>query len=97
MTVRAALDIGVDECGGFATVLGSVSPAPGDHELWVQLVSIHGSTGSEAPISRNGDFMTAGLARGKYLLILLDRTSAIHTETIDVFGDKSITVSLKKR
>jgi hypothetical protein len=92
MRVPLALSI---ECGGFATLRGSVRPAPRDRELWLKLVPILGSGGSETPVGRDGHFVAGGFDNGTYLMVLLDGTSPIYTETIQVFGEKGVTLNLK--
>ncbi|MBI2681034.1 MAG: hypothetical protein HYX25_08525 [Candidatus Solibacter usitatus] len=94
-TLRAQLSVSM-ECAGFAQIDGSIQPAPSARELWVKVVPAIGSGGSEAPVSRNGKFLIAGLDGGDYLLLVLDGKSIIHTGTLRAFGEKHVTVELGK-
>jgi hypothetical protein len=96
LKMRVPLAVSI-ECGGFAALRGSVSPAPRDRELWLKLVPIRGSGGSETHVGRDGHFFAGGLDSGSYLMVLLDGTSPIHTETIQVFGETGVTLNLKQR
>ena len=95
LTLRTQLTVSM-ECGGFAKIDGSIQPAPGDRELWVKAVPAIGSGGSEAPVSRDGKFLIAGLDDGDYLLLVLDGKSIVYTRTLAAFGEKHVTVELGK-
>ena len=96
-SLRIQLSVSV-ECGGFARVDGLIRPAPGPRELWVKLVPVLGSGGSEVRVGQNGTFLIGGLDDGDYLLLVLDGMSIIHTGTVQAAGEsKRVNVDLGQR
>jgi hypothetical protein len=92
-SVRVDLRVG-SECGGYASLQGTIEPAPRHRRLWAKFVPVRGSDGVEAPVAPDGKFSVAGLDDGSYLVIVLDDTSIIHIQTVEVFGSKMLTVHL---
>ena len=94
--VRIPLSV-ARECEGFAELGGSVQPAPRDRELWVKLVPVFGSGGAEARVSQDGAFLVSGLDDGNYLLLVLDRTTVVHTETLQIRASRRVRVNLRQQ
>jgi hypothetical protein len=92
-SVRVDLRV-ASECSSYASLQGTIEPAPHHRRLWAKVASVRGSVGVEAPIASDGKFSVAGLDDGTYLVIVLDDTSVIHTQTVEVFRSKALTVHL---
>jgi hypothetical protein len=82
VAVRAHLSIAV-ECRGFATVRGTVSPAPRGREIWVKLVPVVGSGGGETKIGADGTFLVSGLDDGDYFLLVVDGKRILHSRVLE--------------
>jgi len=91
------------ECENYATILGNaklgnVKPAVGPGNLWVKAIPVFGTGGSEAPIAADGTFRIAGLDDGNYLLMVLDGSTILYTETLaKVSGNRQVTLDLRPR
>jgi len=90
-SIRAELRVSM-ECGEYASLQGTIEPAPGDHLLWAKVVPFRGTGGIEVPIASDGKFSVGGLDGGKYLIMVLDNTYVIRTQTVEVIGNTALTV-----
>jgi hypothetical protein len=94
LVVRSELLIGA-ECGGLNTIRGKIKSAPVDRELWIKVIPIFGTGGTESRVASSGDFEISGLDYGHYVLVVMDGDKAIHTETIVVRGEnKALSIEL---
>jgi hypothetical protein len=95
-TVRLELPL-PRECSNYATVVGTAKLPPGTGKLWIKAVPVVGTGGSEAPIAADGTFRIAGLDDGNYLLLVLDGSTILHTETLPkVSGNRPVALDLRQ-
>jgi len=96
VSIRIQLPVSV-ECGGAsAEISGSIQPASGDRVLWVKVVPVRGSGGTEAHVSRNGAFVVSGLDDGDYFLLVLDGEAIVHTRSYQIAGSQRVSLDLGK-
>jgi hypothetical protein len=94
LAVRVELPLPM-EGHDYASVSGSIKPVPRGRKLWVKVVPLYGTGGSEALVRPDGSFRVAGLDEGSYVLVVLDGESILHTETLTrVSGDRSVSITL---
>ncbi len=86
LTLRIRLDVSI-ECGSrFTEIHGRVTPPPDDRELWIKSVPVLGTGDLEVRVKRDGNFVVGGLEFGKYILLVLDGNSVVHSRTIPIDG-----------
>jgi hypothetical protein len=93
LNVRAQLAVG-EECRTFSTIAGRATGAKVADGLWVKVIPVHGSGGMEAPINSSGYFVASGLDRGQYLIVVMDGSTAVHSETVLLRGDTRLSITL---
>jgi hypothetical protein len=94
LNVRAQLAPG-EECRTFSTIAGRATGAKVAAGLWVKVVPVHGSGGMEAPIDSNsGYFVASGLDRGQYLIVVMEGSTPVHSETVLLRGDTRLSITL---
>ena len=85
-------------CSGSAGIGGSVQPLPAGRKLWLKVVPLYGAGGTEAPVGSDGSFKIAGLDEGSYLLLVLDGTTVLHSETVSRLADnRTVNIALGRR
>jgi len=89
--VRAQLAVSM-ECGAASSLSGSIASTGANRDLWVKLLPLRGGGGVEAP-ARGGYFLVTGLDAANYVLMVLDGGSVVHTEVIQVVGDKKVSIA----
>ena len=95
-SVRVSLDVAM-ECRGGELIAGSVRSVPPNHELWVKAVQAYGIAGGESRVDRNGNFQIAGLGYGPYVVMVMDGSSVLHSETARVpFGNGRLLIDLRR-
>jgi hypothetical protein len=93
LNVRTQLAVG-EECRTFASIAGKATGGRVAGSLWVKVIPVHGSGGLEAPINPSGYFVASGLDRGQYLIVVMDGSTPIHSETVLLRGDTRLSITL---
>ncbi len=93
LNVRAQLSVG-EECRTFSTIAGRATGAKVANGLWVKVIPVHGSGGMEAPINAGGYFVASGLDRGQYLIVVMDGSTPVHSETVLLRGDTRLSITI---
>ena len=93
LKVRAQLAVG-EPCRTFSTIAGKATGAKVAGGLWVKVIPVHGSGGMEAPVNADGYFAASGLDRGQYLVVVMDGSTPVHSETVLLRGDTRLSITL---
>jgi hypothetical protein len=96
LQIRAQLSVSV-ECSRFHEITGSVRPVNPNAEFWVKLVPLRGTGGADARVARDGTFLAAGLDDGQYLLLVVDGTTILHTQTVEAPGRMPVAIDLGRK
>ena len=93
LNVWAQLAVG-EECRTYSTIAGRATGAKAADGLWVKVIPVRGSGGMDAPINSSGYFVASGLDRGQYLIVVMDGSRPVHSETVLLRGDTRISITL---
>jgi hypothetical protein len=96
LAARVRLDVSL-ECGPiYASLIGKLAPVQAGRALWVKVFPLLGAGEvAEAPVTKDGAFLAAGLDAGQYLLVVVDGESAIHTQVLTIAGDTRVAIDLR--
>jgi len=88
---RLGLVLGYPRSTVRSEITGSISQVGmGKTDLWVRLVSVFGSDFVENAVDSAGSFHLAGMAPGRYVLILFDRDQVVTTKTVEVSAGSKV-------
>ena len=70
---------------------GSVQPyVTGQSELWVRLMALYSSDLVENTVTSAGKFELAGMAPGKYVLLIFQKDTVLAMKPVDILGGKQV-------
>lgn len=82
MVVRVELVVG-EECPvPPARISGRILRKEAGGELWVKAMLVRGIGGSEAHVSKSGDFLIGGLEKSSYLVVVMQGEVVLHQEVV---------------
>jgi hypothetical protein len=96
LQIRSQFSVSV-ECGGFHEITGTVRPIDPNAELWIKLVPVRGTGGADVRVARNGTFLASGLDDGHYLLLVVDGTTILHTQTVEAPRRIPVAIDLARK
>ena len=94
LKLRTQLQVGGGCQSGIASLTGTLSPPRPGHNVWVKLVQVRGSVGTEAEVNASGAFHASGLENGQYLIVVMDDIKPIYSGVILVVGETKVRLDL---